>query len=365
MVARESTESKQCLLCGQTSRRIPAAIGVCPACIRERSEEAREITDAAHANARAAFGLPPHPPRHPDGARCVLCSNECVIAEGETGFCGLRTVRNGRLVHEAGTPARGLFQWYRDPLPTNCVADWVCQGGDYRGRHNLAVFYQSCTADCLFCQNWHFRKTKPVGSRLVSAEELASVANKETFCVCYFGGDPSSQMPHALAVSKRLADMGVRVCWETNGMMHPKLLDRAVDHSTRTGGCVKFDLKAFDDTIHMALTGVSNRRTLANFTRAAERFNQRPEPPLVVASTLLVPGYVDADQVGKIARFIASINPNIPYSLLAFSPDFCLIDLPRTSARHAREAEAAARDAGLTRVRVGNTHLLEAEWGRF
>jgi pyruvate formate lyase activating enzyme len=191
-----------------------------------------------------------------------------------------------------------------------------------------------------------------------SAEELAAVANARTFCVCYFGGDPASQMPHALAASKRLAARGVRVCWETNGTMHPKLLDAAVQYSLATGGCIKFDLKAFDEDLHRALTGISNRRTLENFARAARQFNAQTEPPLVVASTLLVPEYVDAEQVGKIARFIAALDPRIPYALLAFAPSFYMSDLPCTLVQHAREAEVAAREAGLFNVRVGNRHLL-------
>jgi pyruvate formate lyase activating enzyme len=77
-----------------------------------------------------------------------------------------------------------------------------------------------------------------------------------------------------------------------------------------------------------------------------------------VASTLLVPGYVDAAEVGALARFIAGLNPDIPYSLLAFSPQFYLHDLPVTSQAHAEEALAAAKAAGLTRVRIGNIHLL-------
>lgn len=141
-------------------------------------------------------------------------------------------------------------------------------------------------------------------------------------------------------------------------MMHPRLLDAAVRHSLETGGCIKFDLKAFDEELHLALTGVSNQRTKENFARAAKRFGERPEPPLVVASTLLVPGYVDAEQVGKIARFIAQFDPRIPYALLAFAPQFFMSDMPYTSARHAREAEAAAKDAGLVNVRIGNRHLL-------
>jgi pyruvate formate lyase activating enzyme len=220
------------------------------------------------------------------------------------------------------------------------------------------VFYESCTANCLLCQNWHFRTASPSRGGTRSARELADAATDATFCVCYFGGDPASQLPHALAASKRLAERGVRICWETAGLMHPKLLDRAVEYSFSTGGCVKFDLKAFDEELHQALSGVSNRRTLQNFARAARRSRERPEPPLVVASTLLVPGYVDAHQVGKIARYIASIDPDIPYALLAFAPHFFMDDLPHTSAAQAAAAEEAARDAGLARVRVGNRHLL-------
>ena len=84
--------------------------------------------------------------------------------------------------------------------------------------------------------------------------------------------------------------------------------------------------------------------------------------PLVIASTLLVPGYVDAREVGLIAGFIASLNPNIPYALLALAPQFYMQDLPRTSVGHAEAAEEAARAAGLTNVRIGNRHLLSRDY---
>jgi pyruvate formate lyase activating enzyme len=139
-------------------------------------------------------------------------------------------------------------------------------------------------------------------------------------------------------------------------------LEQAVQLSLKTGGCIKFDLKAFDDHLHRALTGVTNKRTMENFTRAADYVSLRPDPPLLMASTLLVPGYIDAQEVGRIAHFIAELNPDIPYSLLGFHPHFFMPDLPRTSVRHAEEAEAAARAAGLTRVRVGNRHLLSRDY---
>lgn len=351
-----------CAICDRYSRLIAGTLALCRNCIIQRPDEARAIVVNAHRAGRQLFDLPLGPPDNPDGVRCGLCVHECRIGESERGFCGLRTVRDGRLVHLAGTPSRGLLDWYRDSLPTNCVADWVCAGHDRYGYHNLAVFYASCTFDCLFCQNWHYRERDVQKAEKISAPALADAATSRTFCVCYFGGDPASQMPHGLASARLLAERGVVVCWETNGSVHPKFMGRAVELSLQTGGTVKFDLKAYDEGVHYALTGASNRQTLENFARIARRFNERPVPSLVVASTLLVPGYVDAEEVGRIAEFVAGINPDIPYALLAFAPNCLMPDLARTSVAHAEAALDMAHAAGLHNVRIGNRHLLSREY---
>jgi pyruvate formate lyase activating enzyme len=140
--------------------------------------------------------------------------------------------------------------------------------------------------------------------------------------------------------------------------MHPKLLNKIMDLAIESGGCVKFDLKAWDDNLHQALTGVTNRQTLANFERAAQKARQRPIPPALIASTLMVPGYVDPQEIGNLAKFIASNDPHVPYSLLAFHPQFYLSDLPRPTQAYARQCLQAAKDAGLKNVRIGNRHLL-------
>ncbi len=349
-----------CQICGRKKPLVAAVLSICAECIRQQPQQAEAAIQAAQRASRAEFGLPLNPPTGGD-VTCQLCVNTCRMAEGERGFCNLRQVRDAKLIHLAGTSAKGLLQWYFDPLPTNCVAAWVCQGSQQRGRNNLAVFYGACTFNCLYCQNWHYRQMDASGSGM-SAQELAARADARTFCVCYFGGDPSPQMPHALATSRILARRGVRVCWETNGSMHPRLLEQAMRLSLETGGCLKFDLKALDDHLHRALTGVTNKRTLENLARVASYIPQRPDPPLLVVSTLLVPGYIDADEVGRMARFIADLNSDIPYSLLAFAPQFFMPDLPCTSARHAQEAEAAARAAGLKRVHLGNRHLLSRNY---
>ena len=275
---------------------------------------------------------------------------------------------------EGVSATKGKLSWYHDPLPTNCVADWVCpagsecgypaysyrQGAEY-GYDNVAVFPQACTFHCLYCQNWHFRY-HTFDEHHEPVENLVQAVSEKTACICYFGGDPSPQLPYLLRASRlareRNAGRILRICWETNGAMSKRLLEEVADFALVSGGCIKFDLKAWDESLHVALTGVTNRRTLENFEGLAKKISSRPEPPLLIASTLMVPGYIDAEEVGRIARFIASLNADIPYSLLAFHPEYRMTDLPTTSRKHAQECLVAARQAGLTRVRVGNMHLL-------
>ncbi|MBC7230683.1 MAG: radical SAM protein [Actinobacteria bacterium] len=352
---------KGCPLCGEGNRPVAGALGMCADCARAGGEAVEEMIERAHAGARAAFGMPALPPVSPGGASCHMCGNACAMWEGERGYCGLRLVRNGRIAHLAGTARSGVVEYYHDPLPTNCVADWVCAGNGDRGRNNLAVFLGACTFDCLFCQNAQYRMLTACLAPAHAPRDLADAADETTGCVCWFGGDPSAQMPFALRASELILDRRrgeVHICWETNGSMHPAFLRRAMDMSLASGGCVKFDLKAFDPSLHRALCGASNRRTLENFAAAASRVRERPHPPPLVASTLMVPGYVEADEVGRIAAFIAGLDRDIPYSLLAFHPQHAMRDLPVTGRRQAEECLAAARAAGLTRVHIGNLHLL-------
>ncbi len=347
-------------------------LGVCLACIRRQPQAALAIARQAHRQSRLDFGLPPSPPDSPGGLPCNVCVNRCRMAQNEMGYCGLRRNQNGRLVGVTATAAK--LSWYHDPLPTNCVASWVCPGGTgaghpmfaYRdgaetGFKNLAVFFQGCTFNCLFCQNWHFRhETLTAAYRTV--EEMVTDTDQRTSCICYFGGDPAPQIPFAITASKRAREKTagriLRICWETNGSVKPELLDQAVEIAIDSGGCVKFDLKAWDTSLHVALTGVTNQQTLDNFARVAQKIGRRPIPPLLIASTLLVPGYIDAREVAAIAGFIVGLNPDIPYSLLAFHPQFYMSEMPLTSKTLANQCVRAARDSGLKNVRLGNVHLL-------
>jgi pyruvate formate lyase activating enzyme len=362
----------KCINCGKESKLISKALEVCLDCIRKDFDKVLTHIQRVHAKSRMEFDLPTKPPKDPQGVQCNLCVNECRIPEGRRGYCGLRKNKAGELY--GGGKEEGNLGWYYDPLPTNCVADWVCAGGSRAGYpkfsyssgpeygyKNLAVFYQACCFNCLFCQNWHFRR-EVCSVRKITAEKLAGCVDDRTSCICYFGGDPTPQIIHAIETSKQALDKNkgriLRICWETNGAMNSSFLEKMANLSLKSGGCIKFDLKTYNESLNIALCGMTNKRTLENFKMLAEISKKRPDPPFLIASTLLVPGYVDVDEVSHIANFIVGLDKDIPYALLAFHPQFHMTDLPTTSRRHAEESKLAAAKEGLRNVRIGNVHLL-------
>ena len=371
-----------CRLCGRSSITISDVIGVCSTCLR--AGKGVEIALDVHARLRLGIELVPTPPRG-GKARCRLCVNECEIPEGGLGFCGVWTNRGGKLVPRIGY-GKALVHYYLDPHPTNCVAVPVCpaatgcgypkyavRDGTEYGYYNLAVFFAACNLDCLFCQNWEYKhivaRAEQSRSVIVDIEELVRAAmSSRITCVCYFGGDPTPFAPYAIEASRRIIEEATkrgqvkRICWETNGLAHPSIMREFARLSLVSGGIVKIDWKAWTPEIYTALTGVDGHKALerlkTNTKIVAEMARQRPEIPLLVVSTLLVPGYVDAEEVRKIAEYLASLDIDVPYVLLAFHPDHYLRDLPPTSRRHAEEALREARRAGLKRVFIGNEWLL-------
>jgi pyruvate formate lyase activating enzyme len=362
-----------CAVCGSGMTGVGSGIEVCPDCVRGRWKDCRARLEAIHAGSRRIFDLPLRAPRDPDGFSCNLCHQRCRIGQADTGYCGIRSGSSTSIHNDGRSHARLSF--YYDPLPTNCVADWVCPGGTGAGYpkfandrctevgyYNLAVFFEACNFNCLYCQNWSFKKA--TGSRQAwhSVNSLTGAVTDRTSCICFFGGDPTPQLPYALLVSeaaRRDRPEGIlRICWETNGSMDPVWLERMARISMETGGCIKVDLKAWDPRIHRALCGCDNRRVLENFARLAEWVPRRPDPPLLVASTVMVPGFVGEEEVSNIASFIARLNPDIPYALLAFAPQFFMEDFPCTSRSQAEACMDAARRAGLRRVRLGNVHFV-------
>lgn len=352
---------RRCKLCNK-EKIVSEIIGFCGECIRDRFEDIKEEIYSVHKKIREKIGLSPEIPKSKNGIKCNICGNECIIGEGERGYCGLRENKGEELISPG---EKGNLSYYYDPLPTNCVGEWICDISRKKnlylcvsGYKNLAVFYNACSFNCLFCQNYIF-KNYTFKKFFISPEQLAEAVDEKTACVCYFGGDPGPQIIHSIKASKLIEEKrkDVRICWETNGNLNPKFLEEILNIALETNGTVKFDLKTYSENLNIALCGVSNRKTKENFIFASKFFEKRKEPPVLIASTLLVPGYIDEYEIKNIVNFIYELNPSIPFSLLIFHPEYYMNDLPITPKEEVFKYYRIASEK-LKRVKIGNIHLI-------
>jgi pyruvate formate lyase activating enzyme len=75
----------------------------------------------------------------------------------------------------------------------------------------------------------------------------------------------------------------------------------------------------------------------------------------VEVTTLVVPGLNDGpEELAAIARFIASVDPDMPWHISRFHPDYEYTEAPATPVSTLRTAADAGRREGLRHIYVGN-----------
>ena len=91
----------------------------------------------------------------------------------------------------------------------------------------------------------------------------------------------------------------------TNGFNRPPLEN--IDE-------VVFSIKAYTDSIHRHYTGRSNKKALENFAnilRAGIKLR---------SESILIPHYIDYQEIENIAKFISEADPGIPYRIDPYLP---------------------------------------------
>ncbi len=371
-----------CKFCGKTKKVISNILQVCRKCILEGDWNKIEphILNV-HSEVRKLVDLPEKPPKakKPNiSLKCNLCINECALSENDISYCGLRNIHL-RKIGQLPFPSksRGYIYGYIDPNPTNCCNSWFCPAGtssgypEYSnfegpefGTYSYAAFLYGCTFNCLFCQNDSHKLFSK--RNLFDVDTLANqiAQNEKITCLCYFGGTPEAQLPFSINLAEKILEKiknkkrFMRICWEFNGSGNRDWIEKCMKIAIKTGGNIKFDLKSFNEKLNLALCGVSNKRTLENFKFLAENyFGIRKGLFEISACTLMVPGYTNHEEVKQIAKFVSSINPEIPYSLLVFHGAYQMWDLGITPQKQALKSLDVAKKY-LKNVHLGNKFLL-------
>ena len=269
--------------------------------------------------------------------RCRLCPNLCVVADGSSGRCMVRKNESGRLY----TLSYGnTVTAANDPIEKKPLYHFM------PGSPILSIGPNGCTLTCDHCQNWQISQEEaPV--RYISPEDLVELAGRDgSIGVAFTYTEPLIWFEYLLDALPLLADAGLKSVLVTNGYLNEEPARQIIP----LVDAFNVDLKSFDDRFYRQYCGGSIEPVKSFIGLAAEHSH-------VEVTCLVIPGLNDTkEEIGKMARWLASISREIPLHLSRFFPRFRMDDRPPTPQETLEMAYGAAREY-LDYVYVGNIFI--------
>jgi pyruvate formate lyase activating enzyme len=280
--------------------------------------------------------------------QCFACGHRCLVKPGRDGVCRVRFNKNGTLM----VPHGYVGALACDPIEKKPFFH-VLPGSDA-----LTFGMLGCDYHCGYCQNWvtsqMLRDPKAAAPpRLCNAKQLVDLAiHHGAPVIASSYNEPLITSEWAVDVFKEAKPRGLRCAYISNGNATPQVLDFIRPHVD----AYKVDLKSFDDKNYRALGGV-----LDHVVQTIKMLKERGFWVEIV--TLVVPGFSDdADQLRRMADFLAGIDPLMPWHMTAFHPDYKMRDRRHTVADDLLRIAEYGRAAGLKYLYPGNLPGRVGEW---
>jgi pyruvate-formate lyase-activating enzyme len=271
-----------------------------------------------------------------------------------------------------------------------------------RPENYLSIYQSGCNFSCRKCHSWYFSKVKN-GSwyspndilteavdyeksvTLIEPRERATAWHAHDTCRCcgscilygkrssscpgildpesivlgpqgfgpvrnivgFTGGDLTCN-PEFYGECARLIHQhtGLWVLIETNGYgLTLKNLDYLQDSGV---DAFWLDIKAYDDDKHKWLTGCSND----NILKLPKEILKRGF--VLEVLSLFIPDLVESDELENIAQSLMAVDDSIPFTILAFFPEYRMKGYKSPSVKEIVEAYHRVKETGLKNIRIGN-----------
>lgn len=261
---------------------------------------------------------------------CNYCHHHCLLQEGKTGFCRVRTLQDGKKFcgNYGFITSLALDPIEKKPLNRFYPGTWILSMGSY-----------GCNLRCPFCQNFSISQNgrdafPPV---IATPEQLASKAAelkiRNNIGIAFTYNEPLLSWEFIQDTGRLVHENGQKNVVVTNGNF-------SVEIAENLAGIVdayNIDLKGFTPEWYRKLGG-DLEMVKAFITEAVKNAH-------VELTTLIVPGENDTpEEMESIARWIASLSPDIPLHVSKFFPRWNMVDRNETPAgRVYRLAEVARK----------------------
>jgi pyruvate formate lyase activating enzyme len=272
--------------------------------------------------------------------RCTLCNHYCYIQNGLTGVCGVRQNKDGKLytLNYGKLVAANI-----DPVEKKPLYHFL------PGSEIFSIATVGCNFRCLFCQNWDISQAPKPPQRELAEENwtpqkvVSEAISSNCKSIAYTYTEPTIFFEFAYDCAKLAHKKGLKNVFVTNGYM----IREAIEMISPYLGAANVDLKSISPKFYREISGGQLEPVLKNIA-LMHKLGIHLE-----LTTLVIPNHNDSVQeLGEIAKFVASIDPKIPWHISRFHPMYKMSDLPPTPTETLKRAYNAGKEAGLEFVYV-------------
>jgi len=244
--------------------------------------------------------------------RCLACAHKCLIDNNKTGICNIRKNINGKLYLLVYGKIAAM---HIDPIEKKPLYHFL------PNTKTFSIGTIGCNFKCDFCQNFDISQKSKIFGKDYTPEQIVNEAIK-TGCksIAYTYNEPIIFSEFAHDTVEIAKQKGLKNIMVTNGYWSIESFNF---------------LKDLIDAVNIDLKG--NNKYYQKFCKAKlspvlETIKRCHEHGIhIELTTLLIPDENDSDKdIEDIAKFIASINKDIPWHISRFFPMYKMINKPMT-----------------------------------
>ncbi|MBQ1302515.1 MAG: AmmeMemoRadiSam system radical SAM enzyme [Firmicutes bacterium] len=271
--------------------------------------------------------------------KCGICPWNCELEEGKRGFCGVRGNVDGRIVN---VNYGFLSAAHLDPIEKKPLHRFM------PGTKILSIGANGCNFRCPWCQNYNIAMAAQEEIDMMDTdpqevvETALSLVPDGNIGLAFTYNEPITMYDFMLDTAKLSKEKGLVNVMVTNGYINPEPLEELLPYFD----AMNIDLKYFNEEGYRKIGG--------GLEAVKNTIKRVSEVMHVEVCWLTVPGENDSEEeLEEAAKWLASLDPEIPLHINRFFPMFKLLDKRPTNVQHLYKlAEIAQKH--LKYVYIGN-----------
>lgn len=244
--------------------------------------------------------------------QCNACSKKCLIQKNQTGICGVRTNVDDKLY----LLVYGKIVTKKiDPVETKPLKNFL------PGTLTFSIGTIGCNFECSFCKNYDisqfkdFYGDKIIGENLSPRQIVTQAARAKCKSISYAFNEPTVYIEFVKDICRFARRRQLKNIIVTNGFMTSKAFNFIKNYID----AMIVDLKSFSDEFYKKICKASIKPVLDTIKRAHKNKIH------LEITTIIIPGENDSmEELSKIPKFIASIDPEIPWHVTRYFPHYKL-----------------------------------------